>query len=225
MPSTVVHVALGGILAASLLGDEFDGRALAVVLGAAALPDLDTLLGWWIQGGHRAMLHTTLLPLVVGGVLVYDLRLRKRSAIRSRWGPRGTRIAVVSLAAFAVAGIGPDLLSNGVNVFYPLHDQFYRLDGHLLLSNQRGVVQTFVELPEPQPPGGGGGGGGAPNAGGTAVGSTQEVHYRTGFDAAAGEDPEDVERTFPIVQSGMELLVVLTGLLVTTARLRESHNR
>ncbi|MFC7046496.1 metal-dependent hydrolase [Halobacteriaceae archaeon GCM10025711] len=119
MPSTVVHVALGGILAASLLGDEFDGRALAVVLGAAALPDIDTLLGWWVQGGHRALLHTTLIPLVVGGVLLYDLRLRERSVVRTRWGERGSRIAVVSLAAFAVAGIGPDLLSNGVNVFYP----------------------------------------------------------------------------------------------------------
>jgi hypothetical protein len=211
MPSTLVHVAFGGLIAAGLLGGYFDRRALAVVLAAAAFPDADTVLGIWIRGGHRTLLHTLVLPTALALALFVDGR-RERPLVRGRWGPRGVRVAWVAVATLALGGIGPDLFTNGVNALYPFHDQFYRLSGKAVLSNQRGFVQTFVEL------GGEGGGGGG--SGSAAVGSTAEVHYSTGADPTAGADPQHVERVFPLVYSGTQLLVVLTSAIVVGGRLR-----
>jgi len=212
MPSTLVHLAVGGLVAAGLLGAAFDKRALALCLAAAALPDVDTFIGLWVPGGHRAVLHTLLLPAVLGAALVVDERRNQR--LRERYGARGVVVAGAALGALTFGGIGPDLFTNGVNAFYPLHDQFYKLSGEALLSNQRGFVQTFVELS--QGGSGGGGGGGGTSA---AVGSTEEVHYRTGVDVERGSDPKNVERTFPLVMSGTELLLVLTSAVVVGSRL------
>ena len=44
MPSTLVHLAFGGMIAAALLGDVFDRRALLVVLVVTAAPDLDSFI-------------------------------------------------------------------------------------------------------------------------------------------------------------------------------------
>ncbi|MFB6121144.1 MAG: metal-dependent hydrolase [Halobacteriaceae archaeon] len=225
MPSLLVHLAVGGLVAAALLGPQFDGRTLAVVLAAAAFPDVDTILGLWVQGGHRALLHTFLLPLVLGAVLVWDLRLRDESAIRARWGPRGTRTAGAAFAALVFAGIAPDMFTNGVNVFYPLHDQFYVIDGEALLSTKDGFVQTFVELRPPTTDAASGGAGGddTKTVVGEAVGSTNNTHFKTGVDPAAGKESATVERTFTLVQSGRDLFLVVLGTAMTAARLRESR--
>ena len=200
MPSEVVHLAVAGLVAASLLGPHFDRRAVAVVLAAAAVPDVDTFLGLVVQGTHRAALHTLLLPFVVGVVLVQQTR-RPDSWLRDRYGPRGVRGAWVALASLLFAGIAPDLFTNGVNAFYPLHDTFYQVNGRLVLSSERGVVQTFVEL------------GKSPER------TTQNTHYWTGVDPTRGEDPKDVERVFPVVQSGLQLLLVVLSATVLTVRL------
>ena len=50
MPSTVVHLALAGLLAAGLLGEWFSRRSLAVVLVVTVLPDLDAFVGLVVQG-------------------------------------------------------------------------------------------------------------------------------------------------------------------------------
>jgi hypothetical protein len=205
MPSTVVHLAIGGLIAAALLGDEFDRRAVAVVLAATAVPDLDTFAGLVVQGGHRALLHTLVLPAVGGAALAYDTRLRSRSRLRDRSGSRGIRIAWVALAALLCGGILPDLMTNGVNAFYPLYDRFVTVDGELLLSNQRGVVQTFVDLStEPER-------------------TTENTHYWTGVDPSPGAEPENVERIFPVVRSGLQLLVVLLGTFTLGARFAEGR--
>ncbi|WP_049898722.1 metal-dependent hydrolase [Halococcus agarilyticus] len=205
MPSTVVHCALAGLLAASLLGDVFDARAVAVVLGVTILPDLDAFAGFFIDGGHRSVLHTLLLPLGAAALLYADTRLRDRSFVRGRWRARGVRIAWVSVAAVAFAAIGLDLVAGGVNLLYPIHDQFYALSGELLFSNNRGLVQTFVEL--------GGGESGA------ARGSTEQVHINSGVDPTRGAEPENVERVFPVAQSGWQLLLILTSVFVLGVRL------
>jgi hypothetical protein len=200
MPSTVVHLAIGGIVAATLLGDEFDRRAVVVVLAATAVPDLDTFAGLVVQGAHRALLHTLVLPAVAGVALTYDTRLRTGSRLRGRWGPRGVRVAWVALASLLVGGILPDLMTNGVNAFYPLYDRFLTVDGELLLSNQRGLVQTFVDLSaDPQR-------------------TTTNTHYWTGVDPSPGAEPENVERIFPVVRSGFQLLVVGIGAFTLGAR-------
>ena len=203
MPSTLVHLALGALLAAALLGDEFDARSLLVVLAVVAFPDLDTFVGMVLPGTHRAILHTLLVPAAAAAVVAYDTRRRQRSTLR-RYGDRGVRIAWVALAAYVLAGIGPDLFFNGVNLLYPLTDRFVELNGELYLSSRDGLVQTLWSFD----------GGKSP-----MVGTTENVHYRTGVDVARGPDPADAERVFPIAMNGLQALLVLTAAVVTTARL------
>jgi len=208
MPSTLVHVALAGLLACALLDDAFGVRSLAVVLGATVFIDLDVFLGWFVLGAHRAAFHTLLLPLVLGALLYYDARVRDESWFAVRWGETAPRVAGVTLITVVVAGIGPDLVTNGANFLYPLHDQFYAFDGRLRFSTERGVLQTFVEAE-------------------SAKGSTETQQYFTGVDP----DPEDTgtsnvrettERVFLIVDSGLQLLLVLAGTATTGWRLRET---
>lgn len=202
MPSTLVHIAIGALIAAALLEEAFDARTLGVVLAASALPDLDTFLDLSFPGTHRAALHTIVLVVLAGILLAYDLE-REESWLRAR-GRSAPRVAWVSVLAFALAGIGPDLFTNGVNLFYPLHDQFYALQGNVFLSNQRGFVQTLWELEE------------------SARGTTETRHYSTGVNPNRGTEPADVERIFPIAQSGLQVLLLLSATIVTAGKLRLS---
>lgn len=208
MVSTVVHVSFGALVAAALLY-EFDATALAVVCAFAAFPDVDTFLGIWVAGGHRALLHTLLVPVLLGVLLYWDTH-RTESFVQAKFGRRGPHVAAVGIAALLIGGILPDLMTNGVNVFYPLQDRFYTLDGKLHLSNTKGVVQTFVDLSKDA------------ESGGTVGGTTENTHYYTGIDLERGADPDNAERVFPIVSSGLELVVVLTALAGVTGRFREA---
>ena len=203
VPSTVVHLAIGALLAAALLGEEFDGRSLLVVLAAVAFPDLDTFVGVAVVGTHRAAFHTLLVPGAAAAAIAYDTRLRDRSWLR-RYGERGVTVAWVGVAAYVLAGIGPDLFFNGVNLFYPVTDQFVELSGKVYLSSTDGLVQTMWTFEETESP---------------VVGTTKTVHYRTGVDVARGRDPAEVERVFPIAMNGLQVLLILTATVVTTARL------
>jgi hypothetical protein len=209
MPSTVFHVALAGLVAAALLGDAFDARAVAVVTGATAFIDLDVFLGWYVIGTHRAAFHTLLLPAGAAALVYYDTRVRADSLLLSRWGTYGSRVAWATVAAVTFAGIGPDLTFNGVNLFYPLHDQFYAFDGELYYSTDRGIVQTFVDFEE------------------SARGTTRETQFYTGVDPEPGSAGADAggetspERIFPVVANGDQLIVVLTGIVAVAARLLE----
>ncbi|MFC7167785.1 metal-dependent hydrolase [Halospeciosus flavus] len=210
MPSELVHLAFAGYLAAALLGPAFSTRTVAVVLAAAAIPDVDSVLAIWLPGTHRALLHTLLLPLVLGVLLAADLR-REDSVVRPLFDGHGLRVAAVALGALTLGGIAPDLFTNGVNLFYPFHDRFYTLNGDLSLSTTRGVVQTFVEFHE---------GGGR-----TAGGTTESTFYYTGIDTDRGADPRNAERVFPLVSSGMQLLVVATSALVLWGRFRDANRQ
>ncbi|WP_254536229.1 metal-dependent hydrolase [Halomarina litorea] len=224
MPSTVVHCALAGLLAAALLGPAFDRRAVAVVLLVTVVPDLDVFSGVVLPGTHRALLHTLLVPALVGGLVVYDTRLRERSWLLGRHGWWGVRVAWVAVLAYAFAGIGLDLFVGGANPLYPLHDQFYRFSGSIEYSTQRGWVQTFVEVAPPETASGGGAGGrGAPTVDAGQLGSTAEVHVSSGVDPSRGAEPADVDRVFPVVRSGWQLLLVLTSLVALAGRAVESR--
>lgn len=211
MASTLVHVALAALLAAALLGRALDLRAAAVVLVATALVDLDAFLGLVVEGAHRSALHTFLLPALAAALVYYDTRIRADSLLE-RWRPDAARVAWVAVVALAVAGVALDMVVNGVNALWPLHDQFYTVDGRALLSDQRGLVQTFVELEPPEPPDDGGGG---------QPSTTGNTHYSTGVDPSRGEEPEDVERVFPLVRSGQQLLLVVVGYGALAVRLWE----
>lgn len=208
MVSTVVHVSFGALVAAALLY-EFDAKSLAVVCAFAAFPDVDTFLGVWFAGGHRALLHTLLLPAALGTLVYWDAR-RAESWLRGKFGRRGPHVAAVGVVALTVGGILPDLMTNGVNLLYPVHDRFYTFSGKLELSSTEGVVQTFVDL------------GDDAGGGGTVGGTTENTHYYTGVDLERGPDPANAERVFPVVSSGMQLVVVLTALVAVVGRFREA---
>jgi membrane-bound metal-dependent hydrolase YbcI (DUF457 family) len=146
MASTVVHLAFAGLLAAALLGPYFDRRAVLVVFAATAFPDLDSFVALVSVAGHRTVFHTFLIPIGLGVLWGVDTRLRDRSFVRERWGQWGVAVGWMSIVAYAVAGIGLDFVGAGVNPLWPVHDQFYTMDGKVELSDQRGVVQTFIDF-------------------------------------------------------------------------------
>lgn len=219
MPSTVVHVAFGLLIAAGLLGPAYDRRALAVVAAALVVPDLDTVTSLVVESTHRAMLHTLLLPAAVAVAVAVDAHLRDPadSWLRRRYGARGVRVAWVALVAVVVSGIGLDLATAaGVNPLYPVHDRFYALTGRAGLTSDAGLVQTFVEI-EPARAGDGSTGARVDLGG---RGSTAEVHVASGIDPTKGPEPAGVERIFPVVHRGWHLLVVVTSAVVLLARSR-----
>lgn len=208
MAGTVVHLAFSGMIAAGFLGAAYDRRSLLVVLGVTALPDLDSFIALVSVAGHRTVLHTFVIPITAALVLWADTRLRDRSLLRRRWGAWGVRVAWVSILAYAVSAIGLDMVRAGVNALWPVHDQFYVLDGKIELSDQQGVIQTFVEF--------GGEDGSVPSP--ESVGSSQEINYSTGIDPDPSGEVADPERIFPVVRAGWELVLLLVGTTVTAAR-------
>lgn len=204
MPSTLVHLAVAGLIGTALLGSYFDRRAILTVMAVGAIPDLDTLIGLWIPGAHRAYLHSIVLPTAVAVLLVWDVYWREESWVGSRWGEYGIRVAWVSLVAVVFAHSLYDGVVNGINLFWPLQDRFYDFSGELLLSSERGIIQTFVDLsPE----------------GSTVKGTTENTHYITGVDPTRGEEPENVERIFHVFLSGERLLLTVVGFGVVGYRL------
>ena len=215
MTGTIVHMAFAGMIAAAFLGEAFDRRALAVVLAVTAFPDLDSFVPLVAGVGHRTVFHNFVIPLGGATVLWADLR-GKGSIVRDRWGPRGVRIVWVSIACYAVAAVGLDMVSGVVNPFWPVHDQFYTIEGKLVISDQRGIVQTFIET------GGDGGTGSVPSP--EPKGSSKELAVSTGVDPDPSGTQTDPERIFPIARAGWQLVLLLVGMAVTAARLRVSHS-
>jgi hypothetical protein len=149
MAPTLVSAAVGALLAAALLGDAFDRRAVAVVVAAAVLPSLDAAASLVVPGTTNALLHAVWAPLLVGALLYWDTvrRPADASALRDRCGRRGVRVAWVALASFVVAGIGSALFAGeGAALLYPLEDARYVVRGRLVFSTREGVVQTFLAL-------------------------------------------------------------------------------
>ncbi|WP_254823608.1 metal-dependent hydrolase [Haloglomus halophilum] len=223
MPSTVVHVAFGLLVAAAVLGPYFDRRALLAVAAAVVFVDLDTVTSLVLESTHRALFHTVLLPLFAATYLYAETRLGERSLVRERYGDRGVRVAWAAIAAVVVSGIGLDLTNPaGVNILYPLHDQFYAFDGAANYSTRAGFQQSFVEVgtATPEPSGGGGGGGARVDVGGQ--GSTRDYHVGSGIDPDKGREPKDVRRVFPVVFRGWQLLLVVASVVGLTIRARLS---
>ena len=207
MPATTVHVGLGLVIAAALLGEYYDRRSLSAVVLVLILPELDAIPGWWLPGAHRALFHTFVLATVAGGLLYYDTRLRETSWLRDRAGERGVYVAWVALAVHVLAHLLLDWAHlDGINVFYPITDQFYRLEGELVLSTSEGLVQTFVEF-------------GEDGADAGRRGTTETVHVATPADPEPGRGLDrEVERRVPIAVRGWQLYVLLLGVFTVGAR-------
>ncbi|GCF12324.1 hypothetical protein Harman_02590 [Haloarcula mannanilytica] len=226
MPSLVVHYAFVGLLAATLLGAAFDKRSLLLSILVVTFPDVDAFIGLYWQAGHRAATTNLVIPAVLALLIGVDLYVREESYIKNRWGAYGVRVSWFCVVVYVAGHVLLDLITGGANLFWPLYDQFYQLSGHLELSTQRGIVQTFVELPEPTSEGATGGGSSAGGGSTTqAMGNSSEVQMSTGVDPNPGQsEPENVDRVFPIARSGWELVVLVVGTLATTARLVIGHD-
>lgn len=212
MPPTAVNVAVAGLLAAALLGFALSGRSVAVVLAAGAFPDLDAVAAVFVEGLHNALLHTLLVPLALGLVVYYDVRVREVSSLRDRYGPAGVRTAWVALSAYVFAGIGVDLLNiEGAAPLYPLVDQFYSLVGKAEFNSRDGFVQTFVRVNLAGP---------GPLADFGGRGSTAELFVPSPLNPVPGPTPTDAERMFRLAESGWQLLLELAAVALLWTRFR-----
>lgn len=208
MPSTIVHLALAGLICAGLLGRAFDRKAVGLVLVVVAFPDMDSFVPLVVGFGHRAVFHNLTIPLLAGALILVDVYAREESFLLRRWGRWGLRVAWVAVFCYAFVGVLLDVTDGVVNPLWPVFDQFYTLEGKIELSDQRGIVQTFIESEEE---------GSAPAP--DSVGTTQDVNITTGIDPGPPEEPDqDPERIFPVIGASWELVVFLTGTFVTAMR-------
>lgn len=211
MPSTLVAAALAGLLAAALLEEQFDARAVAVVVVAGVVPDLDAFAGLVVEGLHNALLHNLFVPGLAAALLVWDTRYRDESWVLDRYGVRGVRIAWVAIAAYLVPGILLDLLNvESAAPLWPLHDQFYSVIGKFEVNNKQGIVFTFVQ---PSLDGG-------PLFPGAERGTVAGEYVVPSFLNPAEGPDQGLERVFFAVSSGWQLLVILASASVLAARFR-----
>ncbi len=215
MPSSVVHAGFALLLAAGLLKGAYDRPALGVVLLVIVIPEVDSVMGPVMPGAHRTVGHNFVLPAAAGLLLYYDTRLRETSLLRERFADRGVRIAWVALFAHCFAHVFLDWAHlEGVNALWPLHDEFFRLEGEILLSTADGFVQTFVDVElDPDT------GERTVDAGGT--GTTESVHVNNPVEPDSPEnlaDAETIDRRFPIAQRGWRLYLIVVGVFVVVAR-------
>lgn len=211
MPSSVVHVAVGLTLAVGLLGSRYDRRALLVVLAVLLLPEVDTLAGFALEGAHRALLHNAVLVVVAGGVLYWQTT-REDAWLRRRFGARGVHVAWVALFVHAFAHVALDWTHlEGVDLFYPLYDRFFRLEGRAYLSATEGFVQTFLEVSTD------------PDTGQPAIdagqgGTTDTTHVSSPAQPSEEPQPGPVDRRFPLAVQGWQLYLVAVGAFTLVAK-------
>ncbi|SNR24021.1 hypothetical protein [Halorubrum vacuolatum] len=217
MAPTLVNAALGALLAAALLGAAFDRRSVAIVVGAAIAPDLDAVVSLAVPGATNALFHNVWIPLGFAALLYWDVTHRKRSWLRRRYGAYGVRVAWVALAAFAVAGIAPELFGlAGANLLYPVHDAYYLVQGRLLFSTQEGVVQTFLALDSEGP-------GILPLY---SPGTTETYFVPTWVNPEPGPGTTpDAERELYFVRTGWQAVVVAAATCLLAVRFLEDALR
>lgn len=197
MPPTLVNVAVGVLVGVALLGAAFDRRSLAIVAVAAALPDFDAVLGLLIPGATNALLHTVFIPAGAAALLYWDTKLRDESWLRSRYGWYGIRVGWVAIASYAVAGIGLDLFNvEAVALLYPISETYFAIVGRFVLSTQEGVIQTYVEFGD----------------------GWLEVATRSSPGVDPWVNPSDGDRKIRIVDSGWQVVVVVTAIAAAPAK-------
>lgn len=191
----------------ALLGGALNRRSLVVVTLAAALPDLDAALSLYVAGATNAVLHSGFVPVAAAVLLYWETDRRSGSWIAERIGPAGIRVAWVAIAAYAIAGIGLDLFNvEGVAVLYPVSTRYYAIVGQLVASTEAGLIQTYVQL----------GNGWVDIA---SPGTTANHHIATWINPTPGPgNPSGVERRLRVVDSGWQLVLLLTALVAVPVK-------
>lgn len=209
MPSLIPHAGLALLLAIGLLGRYYSKKAIALILVVLVFPELDTVLGLVIDGAHRTLLHNLLLPGVLATLLAWDSTWGP-AWVHNRFGTTGVRIIWVAILAHTFAHVFLDWTHlEGINLLWPLHDQFFKLEGELYLSNTDGLVQTFIDVTtDPQT------GEQTIDAGGG--GSRTETQVAN--PVQPGSDAEPAGRRFLLVNQGWQLYLVFAGLFTVLAK-------
>jgi membrane-bound metal-dependent hydrolase YbcI (DUF457 family) len=217
MPSTVVQVGFAFLVGVGLLGTYYDRRAAVFLLAVLLAPDADTLVGLVMDGAHRTLFHNVVLPAAAVVGLYWETHYREVSWVRHRVGDYGTRLLWVGLFVHVFAHVFIDWTHlEGVNMLWPLHDQFFKLDGSAYYSTVEGFAQTFVEvLEDPET------GQRSVDVGGGA--GRRETHVSNPAQPSA-EPPDEgpVDRRFPIAVQGWQLYLIVAGLFVAVAKAFQS---
>lgn len=215
MPSTVVHAAVAFLLAAGLLGEFYDRRALAVVLVVVVAPELDTFAGWFLDGAHRALLHNLVFTAFAAALVLWDTS-RESSWLSERFGARGVRLLWVGLFAHTFAHMLFDWAHlDGINLFYPITDRFFSLDGEAFFSSAERFSQSFIEVSTD------------PETGQSSVdagqgGTTRDTHVSSPVDPSSEPEPENVDRRAPIAVQGWQLYLIVLGAFTLVAKKLQS---
>jgi len=207
MPPTLVNMAVGVLLGVALLGRAFDRESLLLVAVVAGLPDLDAVVSLFIVGATNAVLHSVFIPGFAATALYWDTNLRVESWVSRHAGRYGVRVAWVAIATYTIAGIGIDLFNvESVAVLYPVSTKYFAIVGQLVVSSQEGLIQTYVQL----------GTGGLDVA---SPGSIGTYHVESWINPTAGTgNPAGVGRRLRVVESGWQLVVVVTALIAAPAK-------
>lgn len=213
MPSTVVHVAFAVLLVAGLLREYYGRRAFAAVFVVLVVIEVDTAIGWYLDGAHRALGHNFVFPAVAVAILYWETRRRDRSWIRDRVGDSGVWVGWVSLFALVFAHILLDMSHlDGINPLYPLFDRFVHLDGEAYYSTTDGFVQTFVEIGADAETG-------EPRLDVGQGGTTADTHVSSPVDPSPPADPgAPIDRRAPIAVQGWQLYLVIVGAFTLVAK-------
>jgi hypothetical protein len=215
MPSTVVHAAVAFLLAVGLLGEFYDRRALGVVLVVMVAPELDTFAGWFLEGAHRALLHNLVFTAVAVAVVWWDTT-RESSWLRRRFGARGVRLVWVGLFVHTFAHMLFDWSHlDGINLFYPITDRFFNLDGEAFVSTAKGFSQTFIEVTTDAETG-------QQSIDAGQGGTTQNTHVSSPVDPSPDSEPEAVDRRAPIAVQGWQLYLIALGAFTLVAKKLQS---
>lgn len=147
MASTVVHISFAIIIACALIPiDKFSYKSLLLVILPVAFLDIDAMAFIIKEGMHRTLLHNIIIPSIFIIGIYYDIFIREKSFIEKYYAKKYVLIiSTTSYIAVIFSGIGLDFASNGVNLFWPIYDRFYTLDGQFVLSSKDGLIQTFTD--------------------------------------------------------------------------------
>lgn len=204
MASTVIHVSFAVIIACSLIPlEKFSYKSLIIVILPVALLDIDALAFVIKEGLHRSLLHNIIIPTVIIVLIYYDLSISDESYIGNYYDKEYVMIiSFTSYIAVIFAGIAIDFASNGVNLFWPLYDHFYTLDGQFVFSSEEGVIQTFTD---------------------TFFNSNKQVRttdnhvYKTPINPAPKSD-ETSPTIIHIAYTGWQVVIILTSITILSLK-------
>lgn len=199
MPSVIFHIAIAILIITGIFEEKLNLKTIFLVIAVIMVPDLDALTEIFWLGTHRTLLHNLYIPLILSIIFIYDFYIRDNSYIQKNWGIYGKKLTIVIIFCLTFVSIGLDLFYNGVNLFWPIYDQFFILNGPIYYSTEEGLKLALFEIEK--------------------AGPTSEVHLRTGFDMVQGTDPPNIERIFVLFGTGNQFLISVLAFIIVTWKL------